>query len=135
MAEFREAAARSALGTPPPLTVVHPGEGRAATLSSIGVVFKLWGEDAGGAVAIVEHPFPVGALVSPHLYTREDEYSIVLEGEIGFRSGDGTVSPQAPDTALGCLAQLTNVSSLWRIRHHAPFGMRNCHGKSEPTKL
>jgi hypothetical protein len=44
------------------------------------------GEDTGGAVAIVEHPFPVGALVSPHLYTREDEYSIVLEGEIGFRS-------------------------------------------------
>ncbi|MFF0393522.1 cupin domain-containing protein [Kitasatospora sp. NPDC004615] len=37
---------------------------------------------------MVEHPFPVGALVPPHLHTREDEYSIVLEGEIGFRSGD-----------------------------------------------
>jgi hypothetical protein len=36
----------------------------------------------------VEHPFPVGALVPPHLHTREDEYSIVTEGEIGFRSGD-----------------------------------------------
>jgi uncharacterized cupin superfamily protein len=30
----------------------------------------------------------VGALVPPHLHTREDEYSIVTEGEIGFRSGD-----------------------------------------------
>ena len=56
-----------------------------------GVVFKLWGEDTGGAVAIVEHPFPVGALVPPHLHTREDEYSIVTEGEIGFRSGDREV--------------------------------------------
>lgn len=55
-------------------------------------MFKLCGEDTGGAVAIVEHPFPVGALVSPHLYTREDEYSIVLEGEIGFRSGDGPLA-------------------------------------------
>jgi quercetin dioxygenase-like cupin family protein len=55
------------------------------------VVFKLWGEDTGGAVAIVEHPFPVGALVPPHLHTREDEYSIVTEGEIGFRSGDREV--------------------------------------------
>ena len=40
---------------------------------------------------MVEHPFPVGALVPPHLHTREDEYSIVTEGEIGFRSGDREV--------------------------------------------
>ncbi len=42
-------------------------------------------------MSIVEHPFPVGALVPPHLHTREDEYSIVTEGEIGFRSGDTEV--------------------------------------------
>jgi quercetin dioxygenase-like cupin family protein len=56
-------------------------------LGAIGVQFKLWGADTGGALSIVEHPFPVGALVPPHLHTREDEYSIVTEGEIGFRSG------------------------------------------------
>jgi quercetin dioxygenase-like cupin family protein len=72
----------------PPLTVVQPGEGRAGDLGSIGVVFKLWGRDTGGALAVVEHPFAVGALVPPHLHTREDEYSIVTEGEMGFRSGD-----------------------------------------------
>jgi len=76
---------------PPPLTVVQPGEGLAAELGGVGVVFKLWGEDTGGALAIVEHPFAVGALVSPHLHTREDEYSIVTEGEVGFRSGDREV--------------------------------------------
>lgn len=76
---------------PPPLTVVQPGQGREGNLGSIGVVFKLWGQDTGGAVSIVEHPFPVGALVPPHLHTREDEYSIVTEGEIGFRSGDREV--------------------------------------------
>ena len=73
---------------PPPLTVVQPGEGREGDLGSIGVQFKLWGADTNGAVSVVEHPFPVGALVPAHLHTREDEYSIVLEGEIGFRSGD-----------------------------------------------
>ncbi len=72
----------------PPLTVVRPGEGTEGFLGSIGVCFKLWGADTGGAVSVVEHPFPVGALVPPHLHTREDEYSIVTEGEIGFRSGD-----------------------------------------------
>jgi len=30
-------------------------------------------------------------LVPPHLHTREDEYSIVTQGEIGFRSGDREV--------------------------------------------
>jgi uncharacterized cupin superfamily protein len=29
--------------------------------------------------------------VEPHLHTREDEYSIVTEGEIGFRSGSREV--------------------------------------------
>ena len=76
---------------PPALTIVQPGEGRSGQLGSIGVDFKLWGADTGGAVSVVEHPFPVGALVPPHLHTREDEYSIVTEGEIGFRSGDREV--------------------------------------------
>lgn len=75
----------------PPLTVVHPGQGRTGELGPIGVVFKLWGQDTGGALSVVEHPFAVGALVPPHLHTREDEYSIVTEGEIGFRSGDREV--------------------------------------------
>ena len=38
---------------PPPLTVVQPGGGRVGELGDIGVHFKLWGEDTGGAMAIV----------------------------------------------------------------------------------
>jgi hypothetical protein len=49
----------SEIGTPPPLTVVRPGESLTGTVGAHGVVFKLWGQDTGGAVAIVEHPFPV----------------------------------------------------------------------------
>jgi quercetin dioxygenase-like cupin family protein len=74
------------------LKVVLPGEGRAGGLvPGVGVVFKIDGEDTGGALSIVEHPFEVGALVPPHVHNREDEYSIVLEGEIGFRSNDREV--------------------------------------------
>ena len=54
-------------------------------------MFKVDGADTGGALSIVEHPFAVGALVPPHVHTLEDEYSIVLEGEIGFRSEDREV--------------------------------------------
>ena len=81
----------------PPLTVVHPGEGRAGELGSVGVVFKLWGQDTGGALSIVEHPFAVGALVPPHLHTREDEYSFILEGEWGFQLGEDIVYARPGD--------------------------------------
>ncbi|MEV7525180.1 cupin domain-containing protein [Streptomyces sp. NPDC091371] len=40
---------------------------------------------------VVEHPFAVGAIAPVHQHSREDEYSIVLEGEMGFRSGDREV--------------------------------------------
>jgi quercetin dioxygenase-like cupin family protein len=74
------------------LTVVQPGEGRVGRLGpGVGVHFKIDGGDTAGTLAIVEHPFDVGALVRPHVHTREDEISIVLEGEIGFRSEDQEV--------------------------------------------
>jgi quercetin dioxygenase-like cupin family protein len=74
------------------LKVVQPGEGRSGQLlPGIGVAFKIGGADSGGALSIVEHPFEVGALVPPHVHTREDEYSYVIEGEIGFRSEDQEV--------------------------------------------
>jgi mannose-6-phosphate isomerase-like protein (cupin superfamily) len=81
----------ASLSDPPALTIMQPGEGATGWLGSVGVQFKLWGTQTNGAVSVVEHPFPVGALVVPHLHTLEDEYSIVTEGEIGFRSGDREV--------------------------------------------
>ena len=71
------------------LKVVRPDEGATGGLApGVGVAFKIDGDDTMGALSIVEHPFDVGALVPPHVHTREDEISIVLEGEIGFRSED-----------------------------------------------
>ncbi len=68
---------------------VQPGEGRRGELlPGVGVIFKIDGADSGGALAVVEHPFEVGGFVPPHIHHREDEFSIVLEGEIGFRSED-----------------------------------------------
>jgi len=74
------------------LKVVHPGEGESGGLApGIGVTFKIDGADTDGALSIVEHPFAVGALVPPHVHHLEDEISIVLQGEIGFRSEDEEV--------------------------------------------
>ena len=96
----------SETGAPPPLTVVRPGEGRLADLGSIGVAFNLGGPDTVGSGAVVEHPFPVGALVTRHLHTREDEYSIVTEGGIGFRDLADLLTAGTPSLAdTAALAQ------------------------------
>lgn len=73
------------------VTVVRPGEGDAVPLPGFGAVFKLSGKNNGGEVSIVEHPFEVGAITAPHQHAHEDEHSLVLEGEIGFRSDDSEV--------------------------------------------
>jgi hypothetical protein len=40
-------------------TVVRSGEGRVADLGdALGVAFKLWGEDGGASLAVVEHRAP-----------------------------------------------------------------------------
>lgn len=80
------------LSTAGAVKVVQPGEGEASDVGpGIGVVFKIDGQHTGGAVSIVEQPFEIGALVPPHIHTREDEVSIVLEGRVGFRSEDQEV--------------------------------------------
>lgn len=53
-------------------------------MPGFGAVFKLRSAGTGGEVAIVEHPFAVGTITAPHRHAREDEHSIVLEGQIGF---------------------------------------------------
>jgi quercetin dioxygenase-like cupin family protein len=78
-----------------PLTVLPAPHQPDRQIGSIGVGFRLGGDKTGGQLAIVEHPFPVGALVPPHVHTREDEFSIVTEGAIGFRSGSDEVTLEA----------------------------------------
>ena len=69
--------------------LIPPGVGEAVALGGLGVVFKLSGEETGGALAIVEHPLAPGALAGPpHTHAHEDEISLVLEGEIGVQVGD-----------------------------------------------
>jgi quercetin dioxygenase-like cupin family protein len=70
----------------PAVRVVPPGGGDSVAIQGFGAVLKLYGRDTNGEVAIVEHSFAVGTITAPHRHTREDEHSIVLEGQIGFRS-------------------------------------------------
>ncbi|MFF4090074.1 cupin domain-containing protein [Streptomyces nigra] len=68
--------------------VVEPDEGKSIWLAGIGVDFKIRGEETGSQFSIVEHPIEPGRLVPPHVHSREDEFSYVLQGKVGARVGD-----------------------------------------------
>jgi len=58
-----------------------------------GVELLVKGEDTDGHFALVEHPIAPRALAGPmHVHEHEDEYSYVLEGEVGFQVGDEVFS-------------------------------------------
>jgi len=55
--------------------------------------FMLDGSDTAERFAMVQHLFAPRALAAPmHRHTREDEFSVVTDGSVGFVLGDDTVT-------------------------------------------
>jgi len=75
-------------------------DGRPSTrLQHIGVRFMISGAQTNGAFAVVEHPIdPLSAAAPYHTHSNEDEYSIVLEGEVGFALDELVVIGRPGDT-------------------------------------
>ena len=70
------------------LQVLGPDDGQYAQIGAMGVRFMVDSE-RGGGFSLVEHPIAPRALAAPiHTHTNEDEYSYVLEGEVGVQVGD-----------------------------------------------
>src|ERR671910_1723592 len=69
--------------------VLSPEEGETVWLRKLGVRFMIGGEETQDNFALVEHPIGPRALAAPmHTHRYEDEYTYVLEGEIGVQVGD-----------------------------------------------
>ena len=69
--------------------IVGPHDGMAGFLGSIGVRFMIDGLEAGQRFSLVEHAMSPLALAAPlHKHSREDEYSFVLEGQVGALLGE-----------------------------------------------
>lgn len=61
--------------------------------------FLLGAADTDGRMSLVEHHAPPGTLIAPlHRHTREDEFSLVLEGRMGVVSDGDEIEAEA-----GCL--------------------------------
>jgi uncharacterized cupin superfamily protein len=80
--------------------MVAPGEGEVVLRGGVGVVRKI-SSASHGAFSVVEHPLEPGALAAPpHTHADVDEYSFVIEGEIGVLMGEETFRAQAGSYVL-----------------------------------
>jgi len=70
------------------IDVLGPDDGQYAQIGPMGVRFMV-DPERGGGFSMVEHPIAPRSLAAPlHTHTHEDEYSYVLEGEVGVQIGD-----------------------------------------------
>jgi mannose-6-phosphate isomerase-like protein (cupin superfamily) len=76
----------------PGRVLMPAAEGLRVDLAGLGVVYKIRGHQTGGLLAIVEHPIAPRTLVVPHIHGDTDEYSYVIEGNVGARIGDEEVT-------------------------------------------
>ena len=69
--------------------VLSADEGEMVWLRKLGIRFMIGGEQTQGNFSLVEHPIKPRALAAPmHTHRYEDEYTYVLEGEIGVQIGE-----------------------------------------------
>jgi quercetin dioxygenase-like cupin family protein len=70
--------------------VLHPDEGEAhASFAGGAFVIKATSDQTGGKFAAVEFSGPKGFGSPIHVHSGDDEFFVVLEGDVRFRLGDG----------------------------------------------
>jgi mannose-6-phosphate isomerase-like protein (cupin superfamily) len=78
--------------------LLGPTEGPAVRIGGFGARFMIDAALTGGGFALVEHPLEARTLAGPmHTHAKEDEYSFILEGEVGMQVGDLVVTAHPGD--------------------------------------
>lgn len=68
--------------------LIAAGEGKSVALFGVRFRYKVESADSAGRLAVLEVEIPAHTLVKPHTHSREDEFSLVVDGTVGARIGD-----------------------------------------------
>lgn len=71
--------------------VVRPDQANRIQLYDVIFNYGIGAEATDGRLSMLEVTIPPRTLIKPHMHTREDEFSLVLDGSIGVRQDDRTV--------------------------------------------
>lgn len=94
-------------------TVILAKESSHLQLYDVAFRWGIGADQTDGALSLLEVTIPPRTLIKPHMHTREDEFSLVLSGSIGVRTGDDTVE-QVP--AGSWLIKPRNVPhAMWNV--------------------
>ena len=80
--------------------VIRPDDARSVTLKKTLFRYGIGADETDGRLSMLEVTIPPRTLIKPHTHTNEDEFSLVLSGPIGLRSGDETVEEVPTGTWL-----------------------------------
>ena len=114
--------------------LIGPDEG--AYLPTLDIVHKVKAEGFGGRLALIEWGLPPGVMIPPHTHSREDECSLVLEGELSFDVGGEMGIAPAGSYVLkqrGVPHAFCNTGTerVWIMDVHTPGGFEGFYDEYE----
>jgi quercetin dioxygenase-like cupin family protein len=80
---------------------IRQGDTSSVFVDAVGIRYLLTGQDTGGRMTLLEIPCDPSSVVAPvHTHTREDEYQLILEGEVGFELDGEVIHARAGDMII-----------------------------------
>ena len=70
--------------------VIQPDQAKMVALRETLFRYGIGADETDGRISLLEVTIPPRTLIKPHVHTKEDEFSLVLAGPIGVRSGTET---------------------------------------------
>ena len=94
-------------------TVVRPDAAHQIDLYDVHFAYGVGAAESDGRLAALEVTIPPKTLIKPHVHTREDEFSFVIEGSIGVRQGDATADDLPAGSWL--IKPRTIPHAMWNV--------------------